>query len=230
MRKAGGDVTYSKDASAPTTGYDVGVVVVGETPYAEGVGDVGNGNDLELTAADKAAVDKVCAAMKCAVLMVSGRPQLIGDRLGDIDALVASWLPGTEGDGVADVLYGRRPFTGQLPVTWPKSQAQLPINVGDASYDPQFPYGWGLTTLTKVPQGGATTLKVLGLAAAVAEKAGSAEAGRAIVGKARLIVQQKIGTDIDAGVAKPFADADHLLVTGRYAAAVQKLTAAYRAA
>ncbi|MFI9762264.1 glycoside hydrolase family 3 protein [Streptomyces sp. NPDC051963] len=230
MRKAGGDVTYSKDASAPTTGYDVGVVVVGETPYAEGVGDVGNGNDLELTAADKAAVDKVCAAMKCAVLMVSGRPQLIGDRLGDIDALVASWLPGTEGDGVADVLYGRRPFTGQLPVTWPKSQAQLPINVGDASYDPQFPYGWGLTTLTKVPQGGATTLKVLGLAAAVAEKAGSAQAGRAIVGKARLIVQQKIGTDIDAGVAKPFADADHLLVTGRYAAAVQKLTAAYRAA
>ncbi|WP_210588049.1 CIA30 family protein [Streptomyces sp. GESEQ-35] len=230
MRKAGGDVTYSKDASAPTTGYDVGVVVVGETPYAEGVGDVGNGNDLELTDADKAAVDKVCAAMKCAVLMVSGRPQLIGDRLGDIDALVASWLPGTEGDGVADVLYGRRPFTGQLPVTWPKSQAQLPINVGDPAYDPQFPYGWGLTTLTKVPPGGATTLKALGLAAAVAEKAGSAEAGRAIVGKARLIVQQKIGYDINAGVAKPFADADHLLVTGRYAAAVQKLTAAYRAA
>ncbi|MGW1143310.1 glycoside hydrolase family 3 protein, partial [Streptomyces zhihengii] len=95
MRKAGGDVTYSKDASASTAGYDVGVVVVGETPYAEGVGDVGNGNDLELTAADKAAVDTVCAAMKCAVLIVSGRPQLIGDRLGDVDALVASWLPGT---------------------------------------------------------------------------------------------------------------------------------------
>ena len=148
-------VTYSKDASAPTAGYDVGVVVVGETPYAEGVGDVGNGNDLELTAADKAAVDKVCAAMKCAVLIVSGRPQLIGDRLGEIDALVASWLPGTEGDGVADVLYGKRAFTGQLPVTWPKSEAQLPINVGDSAYDPQFPYGWGLTTLRKAPEGGA---------------------------------------------------------------------------
>ncbi|MEU9386967.1 glycoside hydrolase family 3 N-terminal domain-containing protein, partial [Streptomyces sp. NPDC048279] len=149
MRNAGGDVTYSKDASAPTSGYDVGVVVVGETPYAEGVGDVGNGNDLALTPADQAAVDKVCAAMKCAVLIVSGRPQLIGDRLGEIDALVASWLPGTEGDGVADVLYGKKAFTGQLPVTWPKSEAQLPINVGDASYDPQYPYGWGLTTLTK---------------------------------------------------------------------------------
>ncbi|MGW3070449.1 glycoside hydrolase family 3 protein, partial [Streptomyces sp. NPDC001130] len=130
MREAGGNVTYSQDASAPTGGYDVGVVVVGETPYAEGVGDVGNGHSLRLSAADQAAVDKVCAAMKCAVLIVSGRPQLVGDRLGKIDALVASWLPGTEGEGVADVLYGARPFTGQLPVTWPKSESQLPINVG----------------------------------------------------------------------------------------------------
>ncbi|MFD4625169.1 glycoside hydrolase family 3 N-terminal domain-containing protein [Streptomyces sp. NPDC058475] len=229
MRKAGGDVTYSKDASAPTSGYDVGVVVVGETPYAEGVGDVGNGNDLDLTAADKAAVDKVCAAMKCAVLIVSGRPQLIGDRLSAVDSLVASWLPGTEGDGVADVLYGKRPFTGQLPVTWPKSESQLPINVGDTSYDPQFPYGWGLTTLTKVPQGGSATLKGLEIAARIAEKAGSAEAGRALVTKARLLVQQKIGSAITAATAKPFADADHLLLTGDYAAAVAKLTEAYRA-
>ncbi|MFF0031741.1 carbohydrate binding domain-containing protein [Streptomyces avermitilis] len=234
MRKAagsGGALTYSKDASAPTSGYDVGVVVVGETPYAEGVGDVGNGNDLELTAADKAAVDKVCGAMKCAVLIVSGRPQLIGDRLDDIDALVASWLPGTEGDGVADVLYGKRAFTGQLPVTWPKSEAQLPINVGDTSYDPQFPYGWGLTTLTKVPAGGAATLKALAIAAAVAERTGSGEAGRALVGKARLLVQQKAGSGpgITAAVAGPFADADHLLLTGKYGAAVAKLTEAYRA-
>lgn len=229
MRKAGGDVTYSKDASAPLGGHDVGVVVVGETPYAEGVGDVGNGHDLELSAADRAAVDKVCAAMECAVLIVSGRPQLVGDRLGDVDALVASWLPGTEGDGVADVLYGRRPFTGQLPVTWPKSQAQLPINVGDAAYDPQYPYGWGLTTLGKAPEGGAATLKALAVAAAVAEKAGAEEAGRALVTKARLIVQRKAGQDITAAVAKPFADADHLLLTGRYGKAVEKLTAAYRA-
>jgi beta-glucosidase len=183
-----------------------------------------------LSAADKAAVDKVCGAMECAVLIVSGRPQLVGDRLGDIDALVASWLPGTEGDGVADVLYGKRPFTGRLPVTWPKSEAQLPINVGDASYDPQFPYGWGLTTLTKVPEGGATTLKALALAAAVAEKTGSARAGREIVTKARLLVQQKVGSGITAAVAGPFADADHLLLTGKYAAAVAKLTEAYRVA
>ncbi|WP_329334340.1 glycoside hydrolase family 3 C-terminal domain-containing protein [Streptomyces sp. NBC_00663] len=226
MRQDASQVTYSKDASAPTTGYDVGVVVVGETPYAEGVGDVGNGNDLELSAADKAAVDTVCAAMKCAVLIVSGRPQLIGDRLGEIDSLVASWLPGTEGAGVADVLYGKRPFTGQLPVTWPKSEAQLPINVGDPTYDPQFPYGWGLATLTKVPEGGATTLKALAVAAAVAERTGADETGRALVTKARLIVQQR---PMAAALAKPFAEADHLLLTGRYGKAVESLLAAYRA-
>ncbi|MFD5584889.1 CIA30 family protein [Streptomyces sp. NPDC127063] len=229
MRKSGAQVTYSQDASAPTAGYDVGVVVVGETPYAEGVGDVGNGHDLRLSTADQAAVDRVCAAMKCAVLIVSGRPQLIGDRLGRIDALVASWLPGTEGDGVADVLYGRRPFTGRLPVTWPRSEAQLPINVGDAAYDPQFPYGWGLTTLTEVPRGGAATLKALGAAARAAERAGADAAGRALVGTARLIVQQRTGGRLTAAVAAPFAEAEHLLLTGRYGQAVEKLTAAYRA-
>ncbi|KUN81959.1 glycosyl hydrolase [Streptomyces bungoensis] len=230
MRDAGGNVTYSKDASAPTDGYDAGVVVVGETPYAEGVGDVGNGHSLQLSAADRAAVDKVCAAMKCAVLVVSGRPQLVGDRLAGIDALVASWLPGTEGEGVADVLYGSRPFTGQLPVSWPRSESQLPVNVGDAAYDPQFPYGWGLTTLTHVPKGGAATLRALRLAAAVAERAGAGRTGREIVREARLIVQRKAGERMTEGVAKPFAEADHLLLTGRYGEAVRKLEQAYGAA
>ncbi|MYY00678.1 MULTISPECIES: glycoside hydrolase family 3 N-terminal domain-containing protein [unclassified Streptomyces] len=232
MEKDAASVTYSKDASADTAGHDVGVVVVGETPYAEGVGDVGNGHDLELSAADKAAVDKVCAAMKCAVLIVSGRPQLIGDRLGDIDALVASWLPGTEGDGVADVLFGKRAFTGQLPMTWPKSESQLPINVGDAAYDPQFPYGWGLTTLTKPPAGGELTLTALALAAQVAERTGLArtDVGRVIVGQARLLVQQKTGGKLTEKVSKPFADADHLLLTGDLTGAVAKLRTAYRAA
>ncbi|MFB0618065.1 glycoside hydrolase family 3 N-terminal domain-containing protein [Streptomyces sp. AGS-58] len=230
LRAAGGDVTYSKDASAPTGGYDAGVVVVGETPYAEGVGDVGNGHDLRLSAADQAAVDKVCAAMKCAVLIVSGRPQLLGDRLEGIDALVASWLPGTEGEGVADVLYGRRPFTGQLPVTWPKSEAQLPINVGDASYDPQYPYGWGLTTLTRVPKGSAATLRSLAARAAAAERHGDDRAGRTLVDTARLLVQREADGHVTEAVAKPFADADHLLLTGRYGKAVEKLAEAYRAA
>ncbi|MEK9518490.1 glycosyl hydrolase [Streptomyces sp. adm13(2018)] len=234
MRKAapGAGIGWSKDASAPTDGYDVGVVVVGEAPYAEGFGDVGNGHDLELTAADKAAVDKVCAAMPCAVLVVSGRPQLVGDRLPAVDALVASWLPGTEGDGVADVLYGKRPFTGQLPVSWPKSEAQLPLNVGDGSYDPQYPYGWGLTTLTPAPTGGEPALRALRVAAVALQAVGRGDSaeGRKLVGVARQIVQRKIGLRITEATAKPFADADHLLLTGDLAGAVGKLTEAYRAA
>ncbi|MBB4983878.1 glycoside hydrolase family 3 protein [Streptomyces nymphaeiformis] len=235
MRKSadpGTTLTYSKDASAPTAGHDVGVVVVGEKPYAEGMGDVGNGHDLELSAADKAAVDRVCAAMPCAVLVVSGRPQLIGDRLPAIDALVASWLPGTEGDGVADVLYGRRPFTGQLPVSWPKSENQLPLNVGDTRYDPQFPYGWGLSTLRGTPQGGEPALRAIGLAARALQTAGHGDstAARQLVARARLIVQNRIGQNITEPVAKPFAEADHLLLSGDPAGAVARLTAAFRAA
>ncbi|MGK5499116.1 glycoside hydrolase family 3 N-terminal domain-containing protein [Streptomyces sp. URMC 125] len=140
------EVTFSEDASAPTGGHEVGVVVVGETPYAEGVGDVGNGHDLELSEADRKAIDTVCGAMDCAVLIVSGRPQIVTDQLGDIDALVASWLPGSEGEGVADTLFGERPFTGRLPVSWPRSAGQVPVNVGDEQYAPLFPYGWGLRT------------------------------------------------------------------------------------
>ncbi|GIG23082.1 hypothetical protein Cch01nite_38060 [Cellulomonas chitinilytica] len=140
-------VTFSKDASAPVGDATVGVVVVGETPYAEGQGDVGNnGKSLSLSAADRTAIDRVCAAVPCAVLVVSGRPQLVTDQLGEIDALVASWLPGSEGAGVADVLFGDRPFTGRLPVTWPATAEQVPVNVGDATYDPLYAYGWGLRT------------------------------------------------------------------------------------
>jgi beta-glucosidase len=103
---------------------------------------------MTLNDADKAAVDKVCAAVdKCVVLVVSGRPLIIDPaQLGEIDALVASWLPGSEGEGVADVLFGRRPFTGKLPVTWPKTLDQEPINVGDVNYDPLFGFGFGLQT------------------------------------------------------------------------------------
>jgi beta-glucosidase len=154
--------TYSKDASFPIRPNSVGVVVVGETPYAEGFGDVFGPRwsddgvlrpvkDMQLSAADKAAVDKVCAATrKCAVVVVSGRPLIIDPaQLDEIDALVAAWLPGSEGIGVADPLYGRRPYTGKLPMTWPRTLAQEPINVGDADYDPQYPYGHGLTTQTR---------------------------------------------------------------------------------
>ena len=149
-------VSYSQTASAPTSGYKVGVVVVGEHPYAEGEGDVGqtgyaqNGDiaNLDLTAADHQAVDTVCHAMPCVVLVVSGRPMTITDQLKEIDGLVASWLPGTEGEGVADALFGAIPFQGQLPQSWPRTLSQEPINVGDHPYNPLFPFGWGLRTTT----------------------------------------------------------------------------------
>jgi beta-glucosidase len=141
------DVTYSTTATEPTTGYDAGLVVVGETPYAEGQGDVGNnGKSLTLSAADRAAIETVCGAMECTVLVVSGRPQVLTGSAADADAVVASFLPGSEGTGVADVLLGDVPFTGQLPMSWPASVEQVPVNVGDATYDPAYAYGWGLRT------------------------------------------------------------------------------------
>lgn len=151
------DVTYSKTASAATAGYDRGLVVVGETPYAEGQGDVGNNNrTLNLSAADTAAINTVCSAMTCTVLVVSGRPQMIGSVVPQADAVVAGFLPGSEGEGVASVLLGDQPFTGRLPLSWPASMAQIPVNVGDADYNPQFAYGWGLRT--DAPRARLTTL------------------------------------------------------------------------
>jgi len=138
----GGQVTFSKDGSG-AAGADVGVVVVGETPYAEFKGDR---EDLALDPEDLAAIANVKkAGIPVVVVVVSGRPLILGDALTQADALVAAWLPGTEGGGVADVLFGDYKPTGKLSFTWPRAMAQIPINVGDASYDPQFPYGFGLT-------------------------------------------------------------------------------------
>jgi beta-glucosidase len=158
IRSYAPDVTFSPDGSAPVGDADVGVVVVGETPYAEGFGDVGGPGcgwcpssqrepeAMTPPAADRALVNRVCAAVPtCVVLVVSGRP-LVLDGVDRMDALVASWLPGSEGAGVADVLFGRVPFTGRLPMTWPASEAQVPVNVGDDPYRPLFPFGWGLRT------------------------------------------------------------------------------------
>jgi beta-glucosidase len=158
-----GQVVYSQDASAPIPSNSTGIVVVGETPYSEGFGDVGgpqwaydpgdNGvprpvKDMQLSSADRQAVDRVCAATtRCVVVIVSGRPLILDSaQLGRMDGLVEAWLPGSEGMGVADPLFGTTRYTGKLPVSWPRSLTQEPINVGDAGYDPLFPYGFGLTT------------------------------------------------------------------------------------
>jgi beta-glucosidase len=135
-------VTFSKDGSG-AAGADVGIVVIGETPYAEGVGDR---DDLALAAEDVTAINNMKqAGIPVVVVLFSGRPMIINDALGRCDAFVAAWLPGTEGQGVTDVLFGDHKPTGKLSRSWPRSMAQIPINVGDKNYDPLFKYGFGLT-------------------------------------------------------------------------------------
>jgi beta-glucosidase len=85
------------------------------------------------------------AGIPVVAVFVAGRPLIIGDVLAKCDAFVAAWLPGTEGQGVADVLFGDYKPTGKLSFSWPRTNAQLPINAGDRGYNPLFRYGFGLS-------------------------------------------------------------------------------------
>jgi beta-glucosidase len=142
---AGAEVTY--DASGkPSAGAQVAVIVIGEKPYAEMKGDR---KDLSLDADDVAAVKNAKrAGIPVVVVLFSGRPLILEPILGDADALIAAWLPGSEGDGIADVLFGKYNPTGRLSVTWPRTMAQVPINVGLNGVKPEgalFDYGFGLS-------------------------------------------------------------------------------------
>ena len=146
------NVTYSATVPTPPAAgtYDVGIVVVGEVAYAEGSGDVPRSKTDAPTAADATAIDNVCS-VDALHHPDHGRSPVHAHRRAvrrRLRRVVATWLPGSEGDGVADVLFGDMPFTGRLPMTWPTYVAQEPINVGDATYDPRFPFGWGLRTGT----------------------------------------------------------------------------------
>ncbi len=138
----GADISYSPDGKG-AEGAAVGVVVIGEQPYAEMMGDR---LDLSLADEDVQAFRNLKAAgIPVVVVLLSGRPLLLDPILADADAVVAAWLPGTEGAGVADVLLGDYAPTGKLSFSWPRSMSQLPLNVGDATYDPLFPYDFGLS-------------------------------------------------------------------------------------
>lgn len=139
---SGVKVTTSQDGSGVEDA-DVVIVVVGEDPYAEMMGDKA---DLNLSKEDLKVIDRVKKIGKpMVVVLYSGRPLIINSALKKADAFVAAWLPGTEGQGIADVLFGDVNFTGKLSRTWPKSMKQIPINIGDKKYNPLFPYGFGLT-------------------------------------------------------------------------------------
>jgi beta-glucosidase len=136
-------VTYDRDGNGIDSSYTAAIAVVGETPYAEGAGDRPNG--LGLDGGDLATIVRLKAAgVPVVVVLVSGRPLDIASELGGWDALLEAWLPGTEGAGVADVLFGDYPPTGKLPSTWPASASQEPINDGDGKTS-LFPFGYGLS-------------------------------------------------------------------------------------
>jgi beta-glucosidase len=125
----------------------VGVVVISEKPYAETKGDRLN---LDLDTEDIAAVKRVHdAGLRTVVVLLSGRPLILQPILPMADAIVAAWLPGSEGQGVADVLYGDAKPTGKLGHSWPASMDQIPLNVDrlgpDTGATPLYAYGHGLT-------------------------------------------------------------------------------------
>jgi beta-glucosidase len=138
----GGEVIYDRSGNGLDDSYNYAVAVVGEKPYAEFKGD--RTDDLRLDAEDQQLIARLEATgVPVVVVLVSGRPLDITAELDAADAFVAAWLPGTEGQGVADVLFGDHNPTGKLPMSWPWDAGQEPINTGDGQ-SPRFPYGYGL--------------------------------------------------------------------------------------
>lgn len=151
VEKAGGKLTLSVDGSYQNKP-DVAIVVFGEDPYAEGHGDRenlefqrGNKHSLALLKQFKQQQIPVVA------LFISGRPMWVNAELNASDAFVAVWLPGSEGDGIADVILAdahdnvQHDFKGKLSFSWPKTSNQTNINKGDKDYSPLLPFGFGLT-------------------------------------------------------------------------------------
>lgn len=145
-----GSVTLNTDGSAANDSYDVIVAVIGETPYAEGNGDIGKFSTMEFSTHAPAdyqlLADLVGNAPNTPVVTVyvGGRPLWMNKELNLSNAFVAAWLPGSEGAGVSDVLLGRVPFTGKLSYSWPLEDCQVPVNMGDDQV-PLFAFGYGLT-------------------------------------------------------------------------------------
>lgn len=135
-------VEYSADGSIPK-GFtpDIVILVIGEEPYAEWQGDDA---DLELSQSDKKLVDTLSRLdVPIVAVLLSGRPLIVTDQIAAVDSFVAAWLPGSEGGGVADVLFGATKARGVLPCSWPASVSQIPVNAGDGR-PCLFPAGFGL--------------------------------------------------------------------------------------
>lgn len=135
-------VTFNATGAGIDGSYRAAIAVIGETPYAEGMGD--RPGSMSLDSTDMNTLNTLRASgVPVVVVLVSGRPLDIAAQLPNWNALVAAWLPGSEGQGVADVLFGVAQPRGKLPMTWMSSVSQQPINNGDGKA-PLFAFGFGL--------------------------------------------------------------------------------------
>lgn len=150
---ANGKVVYDADATGNHSDADVAIIVVGETPYAEFFGDIGDGTGtykLTLNETHQNYIDTyVNKGIKVIVVLVSGRPLVTTKQIEQSDAFIAAWLPGSEGDGIAEVLFGDHNFKGKLPHSWPKSiedfKGRFGPNYWDKSIIPLYKIGYGLS-------------------------------------------------------------------------------------
>ncbi|XP_010256651.1 PREDICTED: uncharacterized protein LOC104596995 isoform X1 [Nelumbo nucifera] len=150
IKEAVGDETevIYEECPSPATfvgqGFSFAIVIVGEATYVESMGD---NSELTIPFNGIDMVNLVADRVPTLVILISGRPLVLEPWLLErMEALVAAWLPGSEGRGVADVIFGDYDFEGLLPMSWPRMVDQLPLNKGDQSYDPLFPLGFGLRT------------------------------------------------------------------------------------
>jgi beta-glucosidase len=142
--ESGTSIIYRPEGDFEGDHGDVGIVVLSEPPYCEGEGD---SDDLSLSADEVDLVRRVRRHCNLLILVIySGRPRIIGDVLDLSDAIVASWLPGTEARGIADVLFGKQPFTGRLPYAWPANMDHV---ISPNESWPLFPISYGLTTFSR---------------------------------------------------------------------------------
>lgn len=148
---AKGTVIYDKDGTGNHSDADVAIIVVGETPYAEFLGDINGKTEYKLTLT-KAHQKYIKAykkkGIKVVVVLISGRPLVVTNQIKQSHAFVAAWLPGSEGEGIAEVLFGDYNFKGKLPHSWPKFvkdfKGKYGPNFWDESIVPLFPFGYGL--------------------------------------------------------------------------------------
>lgn len=150
VTSAGGKTILSENGDYKTKP-DVAIVVFGEDPYAEMQGDVPDLTYKPRDDSDRELLKKLQAdGIPVVSVFLSGRPMWVNRELNASDAFVAAWLPGSEGQGIADVIFKKAggeinvPMTGRLSFSWPKHPLQTPLNKGDAQYDPLFAYGYGL--------------------------------------------------------------------------------------